>query len=117
MLIHMTKQNVEVFVTLESFVESVTITFSPTVELENIQNVFLFFGGFLMLVLLVFILDIFLLNQLKIIARKLARGSLIFVQTIKLRGWLFLKELVQRKPDNSLQDHCHQQNCNEIKTD
>ena len=73
MLMRYAKKNVEIHELLEDYVEAITRTFSPNVKLENTQNLFLFFGGFLALVSFAFLFDIVLLKQLKKNWRKLAR--------------------------------------------
>lgn len=68
-----TKHNVEVYKTLDDFVGDLSRSGSQNVRLENIQNLFLYFGSFLVLTLLVFLKNIFLLKQLPTINRQLVR--------------------------------------------
>lgn len=72
------KQNLRVYETLEDFVEDASRKVSPNVKLYNISNLCLFFGGFLVLVSLLFVADVALSKQLKNIKSKLAHGSSIF---------------------------------------
>ena len=51
------KRNVEIYETLEEYVGDISRKISPNVRLENVENLFLFFGGLLMLILLVFVID------------------------------------------------------------
>lgn len=68
-----TQKSLKVYETLEDFVTDISGKFSMNVKLYNITNLFFYFGGFLVLVLLVFVTNIFLLKKLKTINRKLVR--------------------------------------------
>ena len=67
------KENVEFYESLDDFVSDISQKVSPNVKFDNIKNLFLYFGSFLMLVLLVYVINIFLFKQLKRINRKLVR--------------------------------------------
>lgn len=71
------KQHVEVYKTLEDFVEDLSRSGSQNVTLDNIQNLFLYFGSFLVLTLLVFLMNSLLFKQLQTINSKLVRCSVM----------------------------------------
>lgn len=76
------KKTVEVYETIDTFVEEVSRKASPNVKLENIKNLFCYFFGSLMFILFLAIMNIVLFKQLKRIIRKLLRFSAIVAQVI-----------------------------------
>lgn len=86
------KRNLRVYETLEDFVGDASRKVSPNVKLHNITNLFLYFGGFLMLISFVFVVDIFMLKQLQNINRKLVRGPATIVQGINFKESLSRKQ-------------------------
>lgn len=91
------KKKVEVYETVDDFVNDVSSRFSPNVKLENIQSIFFYFGGFLIVVLLVFVFDSFLFKKLKKLNRKLLRCTTILVQKMKfeIRPSLYRRVVVK----------------------
>ena len=85
----------EIYQTLEQYIEGVSLKFSPNVKLKNVQNLFLIFGVFQMLILLVFALDAFLFRQLQKINRQLVRCSAIIFHQMILQESLFSTMAVQ----------------------
>ena len=69
-LVNRVKQNIEVYDALQDYIDAVSRKFSPNVKLDNIQNLFLIFGGFLGFVLFVFVVDFSLDKQLQAIQRR-----------------------------------------------
>lgn len=78
------KQKLPYYETVEEFVDDVSRNFSLGVKLDNIANLLLYFGTFLGIVLLVFILD-FVLIRLHKINLKLIRCLTIFAQKMLFR--------------------------------
>ena len=58
------KKNVEVYETIENFKRELSSKVSPNVKLDNVKNLFLYFGSFLVLVSFTFVVDN-LVKQLK----------------------------------------------------
>ena len=83
------QRNVEFYESLDDFVSDISQKVSPYVKLDNVQNLFLYFGSFLMLVLLVYVIDIFLFKQLKRINRKLVRCFANLLQEVNVGLSLF----------------------------
>ena len=88
-----TKKQIELYESKKEFVQEVSSKSSPNVKLENIQNLFFYFGGFLTLVLLVFVLDKCLFKKQRKIKSKLLRCLAIGSLKLKFKG---LKLSVQR---------------------
>ena len=80
------QRNVEFYGSIDDYVSDISQKVSPNVKLENVQNLFLYFGSFLMLVLFVYVIDIFLFKQLQRINRKLYRCFANLLQDVNL--WL-----------------------------
>ena len=78
------RRNVEFYESLDDFVSDISQKVSPYVKLDNVQNLFLYFGSFLMLVLFVYVIDIFLFKQLKRINRKLVRCFAKLLQEVNV---------------------------------
>ena len=57
------KENVEFYESLDDFVSDISQKVSPNVKFDNIKNLFFYFGSFLMLVLLVYVIDIFVMDM------------------------------------------------------
>ena len=69
------RQNIKIFETLDDFIQDMSQAVSPNVKLENVEVLFFTFGGILMTVLFVFVVNVFLLKQLQAIIRKLVPWS------------------------------------------
>ena len=68
------KKNVEVYETIEDFVGDISRKVSPNVKLNNIKKLFLYFGGFLMFVSFVFLMNnIYLFKRRRTANLKLVR--------------------------------------------
>ena len=89
MLKLLVRQEVEFYESLDDFISDISQKGSPNVKLDNFQNLFLYFGSFLMLVLLVYVIDIFLFKQLKGINRKLVRCFANILQEVNVGLSLF----------------------------
>lgn len=80
------QQDVKVYENLDDYVGDVSRKFSLKVKLGNVKNLFLFFAAFLMLILLLFVIDVFLFKLLRMIKRKLVRRSIFFFRRIISEG-------------------------------
>lgn len=68
------EKKIEVYQTVEDFAEDVSDErVSDKVELDNVRNLFLYFGGILMLILIGFIFQVLLFKRLQVTCRKLVR--------------------------------------------
>ena len=83
------QRDVEFYGSIDDFISDISQKGLPNVKLDNVQNLFLCFGSFLMLVLLVYIIDIFLFKQLKGINRKLVRCFANILQEVNVGLSLF----------------------------
>ena len=68
-------EKLDVFENLDELFDEVSKNFSPDVKLDKIENLFLYFGSFLVLVFLVFFGETFLRRRLRAIKRKLVHFS------------------------------------------
>ena len=57
------KKSVEVYETLDSLVEAISGRASPNVKMNNVEKLFLYFGGCLALVSFAFVVDRFVVKQ------------------------------------------------------
>lgn len=73
MLMMHAKRNVKVYEELQDLVEDVTRKASTNVRLDNIENLFLYFGSFYILIFLAFLGEAFLFEGLRAINHKLVR--------------------------------------------
>ena len=107
MLVQRTRQTVEVYHALDDLASEVSRHYPPNVKLVNLQNLFLYYGGFLALVSLSLAMDSFLVKQLKRIYRRLARclASLVgtFAHSLKNVTSLLLKMLTDWYHANRMQ--------------
>ena len=76
--------NVKVYETIDDYVEEVTQKYSPNVKLENVRNLFIYFVAVLILILFLFIIDVFLLKRLRKIKRRLVRRSKRFLRRLSM---------------------------------
>ena len=91
------KRSVEIYEMIDDYVESVSRRYSPDIKLDNTKDLFLFFGGFLALVSLFFVMDKYLFKKLIEINRRLVSYSVVFIRKMKLRVLLLLRRLVNFK--------------------
>lgn len=97
------RQDVEVYSSLDGYVEGVSSKASPYVNLQNVQLLFLYFYGclgFFVLVSLVSIIDIFLLKKLRAIYRKLFVRSSFLTQQMNSGDFLFPRMAIKSNPEN-----------------
>lgn len=94
MLMFHAKQNVKVYETMDDYVSQ---KFSPNVKLENVENLFVYFGAFLTLVLFVFVIDVLLSKQLRALRRRLVRGTVILWHRMIFGEALFPRRAVRLK--------------------
>lgn len=103
-----TKKNVEVYETLEELVGCLSAKVSPNVKMVNVQNLFLYFVGFLLLVLSGFFADIVLLKSLpkSLLFRRCKNGlGFKFRQVKKSSSLKVAKFLVRFRLANSSTKH------------
>ena len=84
---HRVRQNVNLYQSLEELVSDATSKVNPNVKMDNVLNLFLYFGGFLVLVLFLFIVEKFLFKQLQTVSFKLVFCPIILVHF----GWLWIR--------------------------
>lgn len=97
------RQDVEVYSSLDGYVEGVSSKASPYINLQNVQLLFLYFYGclgFFVLVSLVSIIDIFLLKKLRAIYRKLFVRSSFLTQQMNSGDFLFPTMAIKSNPEN-----------------
>ena len=72
------QKKVDVYETIDTFVEDVSRMTSPNVKLKNIGNLLFYFGIILMIVSFVAVVDILIFKHRQAINRQLLRCSVIF---------------------------------------
>lgn len=78
LLMHKVKGSLEVYESVEDLVQDISRKVSPDVKLYNTQKLFIYFGGMLVLFLLMFIVELFLFRLLgKTIHRPVRRRTQI----------------------------------------
>ena len=74
------QKKVDVYETIDTFVEDVSRMTSPNVKLKNLGNLLFYFGIFLMIVLLVAVMDILSFKYLQTINCQLLRCLVIVAE-------------------------------------
>ena len=95
------RKNVAVYECLEDYVQAISEKVSPNIKLDNVQSLFLNFGGFLAIVSFVSVVHLVLFKQIRTIYRKLLVGLVgLVAHAQEILGDLPGETVITIKPDN-----------------